>query len=56
MKTWYQINYEYFWSEKRQKLQILMEQSSIRMLSSLINYNAVLMMVVCDLRHLSFVA
>ncbi len=39
----------------RKNLQ-LVQVKSIRMLSSLIEYNAVSMMVVCNLRHLSFVA
>ncbi len=34
----------------------LVQVNTIKMLSSLINYNAALVMVVCDPRHLSFVA
>jgi hypothetical protein len=39
----------------RKNLQ-LDQVNTIRILSSLINYNAVLVMVVCNPRHLSFVA
>jgi hypothetical protein len=39
----------------RKNLQ-LVQVNTVRMLSSLIKYNAVLVMGVCNLRHLSFVA